>query len=73
MFVLKCCRTPSIAPYDSKHQAQYSIYAKEPSKSQFHRNNTTAWLEICLEFRENLRMRLIVDIGKIIGTVQWFV
>jgi hypothetical protein len=24
-------RVPSVAPYGSKYQAQYSIYAKEPS------------------------------------------
>ncbi|CAF4657490.1 unnamed protein product [Rotaria sp. Silwood1] len=38
----------SIAPYDSKVQAQYSLYAKEP------------------KFKENLRMRLLIDIGNLI-------
>ncbi|CAF1379996.1 unnamed protein product [Rotaria sordida] len=36
---------PTIAPYDSNVQAQYSLYAKEP------------------KFKENLRMRLLIDIG----------
>ncbi|CAF4903678.1 unnamed protein product, partial [Rotaria sp. Silwood1] len=38
----------SIASYDSKIQAQYSLYAKEP------------------KFKENLRMRLLIDIGNLI-------
>ncbi|CAF4456131.1 unnamed protein product, partial [Adineta steineri] len=39
---------PSVAPYGSKFQAQYSIYAKQP------------------KFKENLRMRLLTDVGKLL-------
>ncbi|UJR10196.1 hypothetical protein I4U23_014411 [Adineta vaga] len=38
----------SVAKYDLKYQAQYSLYAKEP------------------KFNENLRMRLLIDIGKLL-------
>ncbi|CAF1560656.1 unnamed protein product [Rotaria magnacalcarata] len=38
----------SISSYDSKFQAQYSVYAKEP------------------KFKENLRMRLLIDIGNLL-------
>ncbi|CAF4353158.1 unnamed protein product, partial [Rotaria sordida] len=39
---------PTIAPYDSNVQAQYSLYAKES------------------KFKENLRMRLLIDIEDLI-------
>ncbi|CAF4314779.1 unnamed protein product [Rotaria socialis] len=42
---------PSVAPYGSKYQTQYSIYAKQP------------------QFKENLRMRLLIDVGKLIDVI----
>ncbi|CAF0768198.1 unnamed protein product [Adineta steineri] len=42
---------PSVVPYDSKHQIQFSIYSKEP------------------KFKENLRMRLLSDIGKLLDVL----
>ncbi|CAF3427722.1 unnamed protein product [Rotaria socialis] len=45
---------PSVAPYGSKYQTQYSIYAKQP------------------QFKENLRMRLLIDVGKLIGKQYFF-
>jgi hypothetical protein len=61
----------SIAPYDSKYQAQYCLYEKEPSETYtivvFSNEIDCFVLMNTLEFKENLRMRLIVDIGHLLG------
>ena len=55
----------SVASCDSKYQAQYSVYAKEPSKAE--RMWSFFSKLFCSEFKENLRMRLIVDLGFLLG------
>ncbi|CAF3616295.1 unnamed protein product [Rotaria sordida] len=41
---------PSVVPFESKYQIQFPIYSKE----------------LISEFKENLRMRLFIDIGKLL-------
>ncbi|CAF1134879.1 unnamed protein product [Rotaria sordida] len=56
---------PSVVPYESKYQIQFPIYSKEPSKKKHSYSLSLDYLSVS-EFKENLRMRLFIDIGKLL-------
>ncbi len=60
---------PSVVSIDTKRRAKYTLYAKEPSKL-VKKNDDSRIIDTsinALEFKENLRMRLLIDIGKLLG------
>ncbi|CAF4252294.1 unnamed protein product [Rotaria sp. Silwood2] len=56
---------PSVVPYESKYQIQLPIYSKELSKKKRSYSLLSDYLSVS-EFKENLRMRLLIDIGKLL-------
>ncbi|CAF4464691.1 unnamed protein product [Rotaria sp. Silwood2] len=56
---------PSVVPYESKYQIQLPIYSKELSKKKRSYSLLSDYLSVS-EFKENLRMRLLTDIGKLL-------
>ncbi|CAF4369000.1 unnamed protein product [Rotaria sp. Silwood2] len=56
---------PSVVPYESKYQIQLPIYSKELSKKKRSYSLLSDYLSVS-EFKESLRMRLLIDIGKLL-------
>jgi hypothetical protein len=62
-------RVTSVAPFDTQYRAKYAHYTKEPGKILHRVELKTIMTDdlLFLVFKENLRSRLLVDIGNILG------